>query len=67
MQTAALVFGILGGIAAIMGGFIIGGVEIPRLAPQLTWTFWFAASIILFLASIACGVLTHRGGGGEEG
>jgi len=63
MQTAALVFGILGGIAAVMGGIIIGGVAIPTLASQLTWTFWFGASAILFLASIACGVISRRGGG----
>ena len=63
MQTAALVFGILGGIAAVMGGILIGGVAIPEIAPQLTWTFWFGASVILLLSSIACGVIGRRGGG----
>ncbi len=65
MQTAALTFGILGGIAAVFGGLLIAGVAIPELAPQLTWTFWFAASIILFLASIACGVIARHGGSEE--
>ena len=63
MLTAALAFGILGGTAAVMGGIIIGGVAIPTLASQLTWTFWFAASAILLLSSIACGVIGRRGGG----
>ena len=63
MQTAALIFGILGGIAAVMGGILIGGVAIPEIAPQLTWTFWFGASVILLLSSIACGVIGRRGGG----
>ncbi len=65
MQTAAFAFGILGGIAAVFGGLLIGGVAIPELAPQLTWTFWFAASVILLLSSIACGVIARRGGGEE--
>ncbi len=65
MQTAALVFGILGGIAAVIGGILLGGVVIPELTAQLAWTFWFMASIILFLASIACGVIGSRGGGGD--
>jgi hypothetical protein len=65
MLTAALVFGILGGIAAVLGGIIMGGVAIPELSSNLTWTFWFSASAILFLASIACGVIGRRGGGEE--
>jgi len=65
MLTAALVFGILGGIAAVFGGILLGGVAIPELSSDLTWTFWFAASAILFLASIACGVIGRRGEGGE--
>ena len=63
MLTAALVFGILGGIAAVFGGILLGGVAIPELSSNLTWTFWFAASVILLLASIACGVIGRRGGG----
>ncbi len=65
MLTAALVFGILGGLSAIMGGLTLGGV-VPLLLPGFDWTFWFAVSIVLLLVSIACGVLGRRGGGGGE-
>jgi len=51
MGTAGLVFGILGGIAAILGGLTAGGVIL--LASELTWTFWFILAGVLFLAAIA--------------
>ena len=60
MLTAALVFGILGGLSAVLGGLTLGGV-IPLLVPGFDWMFWFAASIVLLLASIAFGVLGRRG------
>jgi len=60
MLTAALVFGILGGLSAVLGGLTLGGV-IPLIVPGFDWMFWFAASIVLLLASIACGVLGRRG------
>ena len=60
MRTAALIFGILGGVSAVLGGLTIGGA-IPLLAAELTWVFWFGLSAILLLASIAFAV--SRGGG----
>ena len=65
MATAGLVFGILGGVSAVVGGLTIGGV-LPLLAPELTWTFWFIVSGILLLSSIAFGVLASHIGGVEE-
>jgi len=64
MLTAALVFGILGGLSAVMGGLTLGEV-IPLLVPGFDWTFWFAVSIVLLLSSIACGVLGRRGEAGD--
>jgi len=60
MLTAALVFGILGGLSAVLGGLTLGGV-IPLLVPGFDWMFWFAAGIVLLLVSIAFGVLGRRG------
>ena len=60
MTTAALVFGILGGLSAVMGGLTLGGV-VPLLAPEFIWTFWFMVSFVFFLSSIAFGVLGRRG------
>ena len=66
MLTAALVFGILGGISAVVGGLTLGGV-VPLLATGFIWSVWFTISFVFFLASIACGVMGRRGmGGGEE-
>jgi len=59
MATAALIFGILGGVSAVIGGLTVGGV-IPPLASELTWNFWFIVSAVLLLSSIAFGV-SRRG------
>ena len=67
MRTAALIFGILGGISAVLGGLTAGGVPgitaegVPVLGAQFTWIFWFGLSAVLLLSSIAFGV--SRGGG----
>ncbi|TET18290.1 MAG: hypothetical protein E3J75_00375 [Dehalococcoidia bacterium] len=67
MRRAALVFGILGGISAVVGGLTVGGVPgltaegVPVLGDQFTWMFWFVLSAVLLLASIAFAV--SRGGG----
>jgi len=67
MLTAALVFGILGGVSAVVGGLTLGGV-VPLLATGFIWTFWFMTSFVFFLSSIACGVMgrSGMGGGGED-
>ena len=52
MGIAALVFGILGGICAVLGGLTVGDV-IPQLATGLTATTWFILSGILLLVCIA--------------
>lgn len=62
MQTAGLIFGILGGICAVLGGLTAGGVMSP-LGAELTWMFWLIMAGVLLLVSIAFN--THRGGGGE--
>jgi len=62
MKTAAIVFGALGGAAAIMGALTVGKV-IPLFTAELTWMFWFALSGVLLLSSIAFAVC---GGRGEE-
>jgi len=43
--------GAIGGLAAVMGVITVLEV-IPLVTPQLTWTFWFSLSAILFLAAI---------------
>ena len=65
MRTAALVFGILGGVAAVIGGITVGGViRWEQLTTaELTWMFWFVLSGVLLLSSIAFAV---SGGRGEE-
>jgi len=61
MRTAALIFGILGGLCGVVGGLTAGGV-IPLLASVLTWTFWFMLCGIFLLGSISFAVY---GRGGE--
>jgi len=65
MLTAALVFGILGGVSAVVGGLTLGGI-IPLLHASFIWSVWFTISFVFLLSSIACGVIGRRGGGGEE-
>jgi len=60
MGMSALIFGILGGLCAVMG-IITATAVIPEFA-ELTWMFWMVLSGILLLASIA---FTVGGGGGE--
>ena len=60
MQTAGLVFGILGGICAVLGGLTAGGV-ILLLGTELTWMFWFILAGVLLLVSIAFSTNQARG------
>ena len=59
MRTASLIFGSLGGVAAVLGGLTVGGRI--SLHPELTWMFWFVLSAVLLLSSIAFGI--NRGQG----
>ncbi len=57
MATAALVFGILGGLCAVMG--VITATEIaPLLELPVAFTpmFWLVLGAVLFLACIAFSV-----------
>jgi len=58
----ALIFGILGGLCAVMG-IITATAVVPEYA-ELSWMFWMVLGGILLLASIAFTV--GRGGGGYE-
>ena len=60
MQTAGLIFGILGGICAVLGGLTAGGV-IPLLLPEFTWMFWLVMAGVLLLVSIAFNVSRGMG------
>jgi len=51
MGFLALIFGILGGLCAVMG-VITAIALIPEVA-ALTWVFWMALSGILLLVCIA--------------
>ena len=51
MGFLALIFGILGGLCAVMG-VITAITLIPEVA-ALTWVFWMALSGILLLVCIA--------------
>jgi len=55
MGMSAWVFGILGGLCAVMGIITAAGV-VPLLGAEFTWMFWLVVSIILLLASIAFAV-----------
>ena len=63
MQTAGLIFGILGGVCGVIGGLTIGGV-MPQLGTELTWMFWFIVGGFLLLVSIAFN--TNKGGSSSE-
>ena len=61
MGMAALIFGILGGLCAVIG-IITATAVIPEFA-ELSWMFWMVLGAILLLASIAFAV--GQGGGYE--
>jgi hypothetical protein len=52
MAALAWVVGAVAGLCMVMGIITATGV-VPLLGAELTWTFWFWLSGILFLASIA--------------
>jgi len=51
MALLAWMFGILGGLCAVVG-ILTAVAVIPEVA-ALTWTFWLMVSVILLLACIA--------------
>lgn len=59
MGMLALIFGIIGGLCAVLGIITAAGV-MPTLGGEYTWTFWFGLSVILLLGSVASAV--GRGG-----
>ncbi len=62
MGTTALIFGIIGGLCAVIG--VVTAAEVlPLLGDAYTWLFWFWVSAILLLICIALAV--GRGGVGE--
>ncbi len=62
MGLLAFIFGVIGGLCAVMGIITAAGVVSP-LGAEFTWMFWFMLSAILLLITIACAV--GRGGGYE--
>ena len=58
MGLLAWIFGILGGLCAVMG--IITAVAVISEVAALTWMFWLVLSAILLLACIAS--VLGRGG-----
>jgi len=55
MAIAAWVFGIIGGLCAVMG--IITALDVvQQFGDELTWTFWLVVSAIMLLGSIAFAV-----------
>ena len=58
MGLLAWIFGILGGLCAVMG--IITAVAVISEVAALTWMFWLVLSAILLLACIASALC--RGG-----
>lgn len=51
MVALAWITGVLGGLSMAMG-VVTAAEALPPLGDEFTWLFWFALSIILFLASI---------------
>lgn len=67
MKVLAGLSGILALLCLAMGVVTFLGVTLPIEVPaELNdWMFWFGASAILFLASIASNMGKRRGGGEE--
>jgi len=61
---SAWIFGILGGLCAVMG-IVNATAVVPELA-GLTWMFWLMLSGILLLVSIAFTIGGAGGGGGYD-
>jgi len=68
MGTTALIFGLVGGLCAVMGVVTAMGVDtiagiVPLVSATYAWVFWFAVSVILLLICIAFAL--GRGGSYE--
>ncbi|MFC1988070.1 hypothetical protein ACFLVH_06010 [Chloroflexota bacterium] len=55
MGILACIFGILGGLSAVMGIITATGV-IPSPGAEFTTMFWLTLGAVLLLGSIACAV-----------
>jgi hypothetical protein len=60
MSTGGLIFGILGGICAVLGGLTAGGV-MQVLAGELTWMFWLILAGVLLLVAIVFNTGSSKG------
>ena len=56
MAITALIFGILGGLCAVVGIVNATTDVIPSLGAEITTIFWLVLSAILLLGSIAASV-----------
>lgn len=56
MKTLTLVLGILGAISLVIG-IITAAEVIPEFGDAFTWMFWLITAGVLFLASIATGIM----------
>jgi len=59
MGLFALIFGLIGGLLAVMGVLTAAEV-VPLLGDAYTDVFWMRVSAILFLAAIACALSRGR-------
>ncbi len=66
MLRAALVFNVLGGICAVIGGLTLGGV-MPLIHASFPWSVWFTMGFAFLLGSISFGLIGRRTGAvGED-
>ena len=60
MGMLAWIFGIIGGLCAVMG--IITALDVvPQFGTELTWMFWLVVSAIMLLVAIAFSVGRSEG------
>ena len=60
MGMLAWIFGIIGGLCAVMG--IITALDVvPQFGAELTWMFWLVVSAIMLLIAIAFSVGRSEG------
>ena len=59
MGFLAFLFGIIGGLCAVMG-IITAAEVIPLIGTEFTWQFWFSLAVILVLGTISCLVAQSR-------
>lgn len=55
MGMLAWIFGIIGGLCAVVGICTAAGI-VPSIGAEFTTMFWLMLSAILFLVTIACAI-----------